>query len=63
MAKLSAENLTTIFDLLRQLAEAIELASAKEWIFFERYGETQERLVSWKNYKMLERDLISHTHD
>jgi hypothetical protein len=44
MAKLSAETLTTIFDLLRQLAEAIELASAKEWIFFERYGETSRTI-------------------
>ena len=40
MAKLSDETLTMTFQLLRQLAEAIELASATEWIFFERYGET-----------------------
>jgi hypothetical protein len=40
MAKLSDETLTMTFQLLRQLAEAIELASATEWIFFDRYGET-----------------------
>jgi hypothetical protein len=40
MAKLSDNTLTMTFQLLRQLAEAIELASATEWIFFERYGET-----------------------
>jgi hypothetical protein len=40
MAKLSNETLTMTFRLLRQLAEAIELASATEWTFFERYGET-----------------------
>lgn len=40
MAKLSDENLTMIFCLLRQLAEEIEQACATEWIFFERYGET-----------------------
>jgi uncharacterized membrane protein YccC len=40
MAKLSNETLTMTFQLLRQLAEAIELASETEWTFFERYGET-----------------------
>ena len=40
MAKLSEETLTMTFGLLRQLADAIELASATEWIFFDRYGET-----------------------
>ncbi len=40
MAKLSDETLTTIFYLLRQLAKAIQIAGEKEWIFFERYGET-----------------------
>ena len=40
MAKLSDETLTMTFQLLRQLAEAIELASATEWILFDRYGET-----------------------
>jgi hypothetical protein len=40
MAKLSSETLTMTFQLLRQLAEAIEIASATEWTFFERYGET-----------------------
>jgi hypothetical protein len=44
MAKLSDQTLTTIFDLLRQLAETIELASEKEWIFFERYGETSRTI-------------------
>jgi hypothetical protein len=40
MAKLSEESLTMTFGLLRQLADAIELASATEWTFFDRYGET-----------------------
>lgn len=40
MAKLSEETLTMTFQLLRQLADAIELASATEWILFDRYGET-----------------------
>ncbi len=40
MAKLSNETLTITFQLLRQLADEIELASATEWTFFERYGET-----------------------
>ena len=44
MAKLSDGTLATIFDLLRQLADAIELSSAKEWIFFERYGETSRTI-------------------
>ena len=44
MAKLSDGTLKTIFDLLRQLADAIELSSAKEWIFFERYGETSRTI-------------------
>ena len=49
MAKLAAEKLTMAFQLLRQLAEAIELASATEWILFDRYGDTakrRERLVN-----------------
>jgi hypothetical protein len=40
MAKLSDETLTMTFQLLRQLADAIEIASATEWVFFARYGET-----------------------
>jgi uncharacterized membrane protein YccC len=40
MAKLSNKTLTMTFQLLRQLAETIELASATEWTFFNRYGET-----------------------
>ncbi len=40
MAKLSEETLVMTFVLLRQLADAIELASTTEWIFFDRYGET-----------------------
>jgi ribosomal protein L22 len=40
MAKLSDETLTMTFQLLRQLADAIEIASATEWVFFVRYGET-----------------------
>ncbi|WP_373547654.1 hypothetical protein [Chamaesiphon sp.] len=39
MAKLPEETLTMTFELLRQLANAIELASATWWTFFDRYGE------------------------
>jgi hypothetical protein len=39
MAKLSPETLSNIFNLLRQIAEEIETASATEWILFEIYGE------------------------
>jgi hypothetical protein len=45
MAKLSDKDLTMTFYLLRQLAEAIELACATEWIFFERYGETSRTIA------------------
>jgi hypothetical protein len=41
MAKLPDETLTIIFNLLRQLAEGIEEASATEWALFEQYGETE----------------------
>jgi hypothetical protein len=41
MAKLPDETLTVIFNLLRQLAEGIEEASATEWMLFEQYGETE----------------------
>jgi len=44
MAKLSEETLTTIFDLMRQLAVGINEASAAEWELFEQYGETPETL-------------------
>ena len=44
MAKLSEETLSTIFSLMRQLAEGIEEASAAEWQLFEEYGETPETL-------------------
>jgi hypothetical protein len=44
MAKLSEETLTITFLLLRQLADAIELASATEWILFDRYGETDRTI-------------------
>jgi hypothetical protein len=44
MTKLSEETLTMTFGLLRQLADAIELASATEWILFERYGETDRTI-------------------
>ncbi|MGK7944637.1 MAG: hypothetical protein AB4058_09215 [Microcystaceae cyanobacterium] len=36
MATLSPETLTRIFNLLRQIAEEIEIASATEWILFKR---------------------------
>lgn len=41
MAKLSDETLTIIFQLLRQIAEGVEEASAIEWLLFERYGENE----------------------
>ncbi|MDY6807306.1 MAG: hypothetical protein SXA11_26315 [Cyanobacteriota bacterium] len=44
MAKLPEETLSTIFSLMRQLAEGIEEASAAEWQLFEQYGETSETL-------------------
>jgi ribosomal protein L22 len=44
MAKLSDETLTMTFQLLRQLADAIEIASATEWVFFNRYGETSRTI-------------------
>ncbi len=40
MAKLSPETLTSIFNLLRQIAEEIENAGSTEWMLFETYGET-----------------------
>lgn len=45
MAKLSNGTLTLIFQLLRQLAEGVEDASATEWLLFERYGETERTIV------------------
>lgn len=45
MAKLSEETLTLIFQLLRQLAEGVEDASATEWLLFERYGETERTIT------------------
>lgn len=44
MAKLPNETITTIFAVMRQLAEGIEEASAAEWTLFEQYGETQATL-------------------
>lgn len=44
MAKISEETLSTIFDLMRQLAVGIDEASAAEWELFEQYGETPETL-------------------
>jgi hypothetical protein len=41
MAKLPDKSLTIIFSLQRKLAEAIEEASAIEWVLFDRYGETE----------------------
>jgi hypothetical protein len=62
MAKLSAETLTMTFQLLRHLADAIEIASATEGVFFvgeaspwridmERHPEPS---VNWKNCKTLD---------
>jgi hypothetical protein len=42
MAKLSNETLTMTFQLLRQLAEAIELASATEWTLLELWAKAIE---------------------
>jgi hypothetical protein len=44
MAKLSPETLTHIFNLLRQIAEEIEIAGATEWMLFETYGENQRTI-------------------
>jgi len=44
MAKLPEETLTSIFELLRQLAEQIEYASATEWQLFTEYGENERTL-------------------
>ncbi|MGL5941944.1 MAG: hypothetical protein ACRC2S_16540 [Waterburya sp.] len=45
MAKLSDETLIIIFNLLRQLAEDIEEASATEWNLFEGYGENETTIA------------------
>ncbi len=44
MATLSSETLTRIFNLLRQIAEEIEIAGATEWILFETYGENSRTI-------------------
>jgi hypothetical protein len=44
MAKLPEEILTSIFELLLQLAEQIEYASATEWQLFTEYGENDQTL-------------------
>lgn len=44
MAKLSAETLTAIFSLQRQLIEFIAETKLTEFSLFERYGETEETL-------------------
>jgi hypothetical protein len=44
MATLSPETLTRIFNLLRKIAEEIEIAGATEWILFETYGENQRTI-------------------
>ncbi|GBF81233.1 hypothetical protein [Aphanothece sacrum] len=44
MAKLPNEVQNTIFNLLQQIANQIEEASATEWTILERYGETAETI-------------------
>ena len=44
MATLPEETLVSIFDLLRQLADQIEYASATEWQLFTEYGENERTL-------------------
>lgn len=44
MAKLSPETLTRIFNLLRQIAEEVNIASATEWIIFDTYGENSSTI-------------------
>jgi hypothetical protein len=44
MATLPEETLASIFDLLRQLADQIEYASATEWQLFTEYGENERTL-------------------
>jgi hypothetical protein len=54
MSKLSPETLTSIFNLLRQLAEEIENACSTEWMLFEKYGEnprTNNELEELQNIK------------
>jgi hypothetical protein len=44
MAKLPEETLNSIFELLRQLADQIEYASATDWPLFTEYGENERTL-------------------
>ncbi|MFB2875923.1 hypothetical protein [Floridanema aerugineum] len=44
MAKIPHELLTTIFTLLRQLAEQIEAAATTEWELLQQDGETEETI-------------------
>jgi hypothetical protein len=44
MAKLPDSLLSTIFELLQQLAVGIEEAAAAEWMLYEQYGETSDTI-------------------
>jgi hypothetical protein len=59
MAKLPDKSLTIVFSLQRQLAEAIEEASAIEWVLFERYGETETTMPELEELQNARERLIS----
>jgi hypothetical protein len=44
MAKLPDSLLSTIFELLQQLAVGIEEAAAAEWVLYEQYGENSDTI-------------------
>jgi hypothetical protein len=58
MAKLPDKSLTTIFSLQRKLAEAIEEASAIEWVLFDRYGETETTMPELEELQTARERLI-----
>jgi hypothetical protein len=51
MAKLPSDTLETIFNLLRQLSELVDLATGTEYLFFDRFGETEETISSLDELK------------
>ena len=51
MAKLPSNILETIFNLLRQLSELVDLATGTEYLLFDRFGETEETINSLDELK------------
>lgn len=51
MAKLPSDILETIFNLLRQLSELVDLATGTEYLLFDRFGETEETISSLDELK------------